>query len=67
MIGDKAKPSAVDVYHNRFEYAHWADILSLIREKSGPALSGHMAKYNSVDLTVCDNQLYFSWTILISL
>ena len=53
LIGEKAKPTIADIYCTRFSYAHWANILHLVRMHSGPALNGHMATYNTMDLSVC--------------
>lgn len=53
MIGHKAKQAATDAYQVQFEFTHWAEVLSVARTASGPALAGHMAQYNNTDLTVC--------------
>lgn len=53
LIGKKAKPTTADTYGTRFAYAHWANILYLVRLQSGPALNGYMATYNRMDLSVC--------------
>ena len=52
VIDCHAKHSAVEMYCAQFFNAHWANILSLVQEQAGPALAGHMTKYNAVDLTV---------------
>ena len=50
IIGHKAKQAAADAYQAWFEFAHWAEVLSVVCTASGPALAGHMAQYNNTDL-----------------
>ena len=52
VIEEQTKATSVETYCSCFDFSHWACILKLVCDKSGPALAGHMSQYNIFNLQV---------------
>lgn len=54
-IGPNANETTQKVYLSHFDFSHWAIILKLVCDVSGPAFDEQMARFNDPDSLVSDS------------